>query len=328
MTPGARSGPCPRRCSRAAAPAVTLAALLWALAAHGQGDDAQARRARADADACAQGSGVPALDIAACTRAIRAGGHPAPTIATLHNARGRANRVSGRLQAALADHDAAATASPWSADAFHGRAMVRLELEDRDGARSDLNRAVALNPHFADAWRDRGWLHFLSGDDAGARADLERAIDLDASDAAAHAYRGFVAFRQGRFDEADRDFRRGHERHLGYEYLPLWRYLSRVRAGRDGELVLRGALERLLAREWPRVLIEAVLGEGPEAAVAAELAAAPLPRRAARAAQAAFYLGQRELLAGRADAAAWHFDVVRARAPANSVERAMLPAAR
>jgi len=307
------------------------AALLLAVlagAAPAQDGAVRERWARTDAAACAEGSGIASLDIVTCTRAIRLGGHSPATLATLHAVRGRAYRLTGRLEAALRDQDAALEANPLSAQALRDRALVQLDLGNRGAAIADLDRAVTLNPFFAEAWRDRGWARFLAGDDEGAERDLARTDALDPSDAATHAFRGFVAYRQRRFDAAARHFRRAEERHFGYPYAPVWEFLAVERAGGDGEPVLRTAIERLPASEWPRPLLRALLGEVGEDSIARALDGVGERLRAEREAQVAFYLAQAERLAGREQAAARRLAQARASLARDAVERAMLPRSR
>jgi tetratricopeptide (TPR) repeat protein len=308
-------------------PKLLAAAALLTLSTGVAAQGADARRAQAERDAgvCAEGTGVPELDIVVCTRAIRLGGHSPLTLSTLHNARGQAYRITGRLQRSREEHTRALSANPLSAAAHHGRALAVLAMDEREGVAPDLERALALFPNFAQAWRTLGRFRFIGGDDAGAATALERALAIDDSDGEAHAFRGFVRYRQGRFGEAAGDFREARERQLGYAYAVLWEYLARRRAGEPSGSVLEDAAAALGEDEWPSALVGAYLGLRDEESVRAQPGLVPGPRSVARDYEAAFYLGQLALARGRPAAARAYFDVVRERARRNSVERAMLP---
>ena len=279
-------------------------------------------RAVTDAEICARGTGIPREDVLVCTRALILSTLPPESIATLHNARGRALRIIGEPAEARIAHDSALAANPLSAEAYLGRAQARLDLGRRAAAQQDLGEALALSPFLAPAWRALGRTRFLDGDDAGATSALDRALELDPGDGEALAFRGLVHFRRSRFREALSDFRAARGRQLAYPYLPLWDWLSARRAGLPARAALEAASQELDAGEWPAPLLAVYLGQmdGPWLLESLRGDAAP-----ARVATAAFYLAQRDLVRGDPHAAAAGFSLARDRGAEGSVERAMLP---
>lgn len=298
------------------APSVLVIAAVLSLAR------TPAAAARSDAELCAEGTGVPREIVMICTRALILPALEPHEVATLLNARGRSLRITGRPQEALRDHEAAMRANAGSAEAYLGRALVRLDLGDGEGADADLNTALELFPYYSQAWSALGRARFLRGDDARAAAALTRAIELNPEDGEVHAFRGLVHYRRARYEEALADLRRARALHLAYPYLPLWEWLAARRAGvAPGDTVER-AWRALGPDEWPAPLLAAYLGHGDAAVPARAHARDP---RDPRIGEAAFYLGQRDLLAGDATAAGERFRLAAELAPAGSVERAMLP---
>jgi tetratricopeptide (TPR) repeat protein len=72
-------------------------------------------------------------------------------------------------------------AEPGNDAHYTRRALVWLQLGERDRALADLDAAIRLNPHDPEAYLLRGDLRTLKEDDAGARADHERALALHQS---------------------------------------------------------------------------------------------------------------------------------------------------
>jgi lipoprotein NlpI len=315
-------------CRLALCMSLTVLALATAAQDRTQAQQRAQQQARAEHDAsvCAQRTGAAALDIITCSRAINLGKHSALTLATLHNSRGHAYRLSGRIGKALADHSTAITANSLSADAYVGRALALVESGQLDAAALDLDRAIALNPKLGFAWKHRGRIAFLQADDVRAKSNLDQALILDGSDGEAFAFRALVAFRDGRFSAAIADFKASQAWHTGYVYTPLWIYLAGTRLGHRDTEVLDAGLEALRDDgEWPGMLLKTYRGKAPPHAVVQQARRAPGKYAVKREAEAAFYLAQLALIDGDAASAAAYFETVLDKALPNSVERAMLP---
>ena len=70
------------------------------------------------------------------------------------------------------------------------RALVWLQLGERDRALADLTEAIRFNPDDPEAHLLRGDLRMLKEDDLGARADHDRALALHRSASGAHRHLG------------------------------------------------------------------------------------------------------------------------------------------
>lgn len=73
--------------------------------------------------------------------------------------------------------DAVARARGVHAGAYYGRALTRLAVKDRRGARGDLDLAVLHDPGFPEAHAARGELRLSFGDYRGAEQDLQVAVE-------------------------------------------------------------------------------------------------------------------------------------------------------
>jgi lipoprotein NlpI len=167
-------------------------------------------RTSQDAEICVAGTGVRSLDIAVCGRALTRGDLSDLDRASVHTARGRALRDSGRLTAALSDFDAALALNPNSANAFHERALALEASGHYQLALEDFRHALALSPRFAGAHKNRGVAHFYAGNLPCAVVDLDAAMALAPDDAEVHAFRGFLLYLAGHYRNAgDRAQRAG-----------------------------------------------------------------------------------------------------------------------
>lgn len=267
-------------------------------------------RTSQDAEICVTGTGVRSLDIAVCSRALGREELSELDRASVLTARGRAYRDSDKLPAALADFDTALTLNPYSANAFHERALTVEAGGDHAQALEDFGRALALSPRFAAAYKNRGIAHFYAADFACARADLESAAMLAANDAEIPAFLGFVDYLAGRYTDAAADFRRVRALGLPYPYLPIWIYLNEARSGMPDSSVLLEAGANLVPGEWPRPLLEVYLGVRDSDSLMAILEGVSDPQEGVRRlAEWHFYLAALELLYDRREQAVPHLEM-------------------
>jgi tetratricopeptide (TPR) repeat protein len=200
-----------------------------------------APRAAAADDAAVCTRGAPAVALAACDRAIKAGGPP-QRIAVLTFGRGVANQASGLNARALADYGAAIRLKPDYTAAYFNRALLLIDDHRDAAALADLTKVTDLEPlsssgHIflgivndnlnrhdaalhefdigvqlagADArsYGSRGLSHLRFDEYAAALADFNRAIAFDPNFALIVSARGAVYRYLHRPAEAERDFDR------------------------------------------------------------------------------------------------------------------------
>jgi tetratricopeptide (TPR) repeat protein len=90
--------------------------------------------------------------------------------------------------------------SPWkTASGF--RAVVRMELGDLQGARSDAELAARLSPNSAESFASRGFARIMTGDERGAGRDFVRAAKMNKR--YVPAYLGMAMQRRAEGDRGD-----------------------------------------------------------------------------------------------------------------------------
>lgn len=113
-----------------------------------------------------------------CTRALEVGGLPEEDIVTALVNRGIAYKLTGNLDAAIADYTAALARAPEAGDIFATRANAYLEMSLFDAAITDAHRAIELSPDYAPAYFVRGRIYEALGQRALARDDFLKAYEL------------------------------------------------------------------------------------------------------------------------------------------------------
>ena len=84
--------------------------------------------------------------VAACTRAIRSGGHNAHRLAALYGNRCAAYINNGKSDEALSDCNQAILLDPKNAMAYANRCAALINKGETDQALSDCNKAILLDP--------------------------------------------------------------------------------------------------------------------------------------------------------------------------------------
>jgi tetratricopeptide (TPR) repeat protein len=95
---------------------------------------------------------------------------------------------------------------PFTAAAYHSRAIARAYLGELDQAVEDYQHALRIKPKWAEAYLGLGFVHLDKKDFAGAIADFTRALQLKPSLVPAQHARGTAYMKQGRMEPAIVDF--------------------------------------------------------------------------------------------------------------------------
>lgn len=222
----------------------------------------------------------------------------------LHD-RARAQAAAGEFAAAIADYGAVVALRPLAAEAFYGRALAWHHEGDYDQAVADYDRALALRPDNAAAWHGRAAAQDAAGRHDLAVADYDRALALDPALSIARYGRGQALFHAARFLAAAAAFEQAAKAEPGNAYRQVWLYLARWWAGLPADPALRATARRLDLADWPGPVIALFL----DAATPADLLRPATPADRARRCEAAFYVGQLELMNGALDAAARLFEI-------------------
>jgi tetratricopeptide (TPR) repeat protein len=99
-------------------------------------------------------------------------------------------------QGALVDFNQAISLNPKLANAYYNRAILKAnKLNNPEGALADFNQAISLNPKSVSAYNNRGLLKYEKlNDPQGALADFNQAISLNPKLAIAYSNRGNLKY--------------------------------------------------------------------------------------------------------------------------------------
>jgi tetratricopeptide (TPR) repeat protein len=154
----------------------------------------------------------------------------APKMGVIYLDRARVKHFLLRKPAdALPDYEEALKLDARLAGAYYGRALIKTDRKDVDGAIADLTKALELDPKFVGALVERGYLFLLKKDARTALADARAAIKLDEKNATAWNNRGAANSHLKKFDEAVRDYTKAIELN---PKVPLF-YSNRAKAYRS-----------------------------------------------------------------------------------------------
>jgi tetratricopeptide (TPR) repeat protein len=114
----------------------------------------------------------------------------------------------GNYQNALSQLDKAISLNPGHVEALSERGVVRMEFNQTNLAKDDLNAAVRLDPTYHIGWANRSAYFYLLGEWAEAIKDASRAIELEPGYSLAYKLRALAANELGRAEEAINDLQK------------------------------------------------------------------------------------------------------------------------
>jgi len=219
--------------------------------------------------------------------------------------RGEAREAMGEHAAAIAEYTLILERFPSS---FTGvvlvdRGYARYSAGDLPHAIADFRGAAAALPKDAESRLALGLALEKSGDFAGAADAYAQSLVLHEDDAAAYRL-GRMLIYSGRLADAAEplrtSLRNGKSTSL---YVPLWIYLSRLRAQASDESAARTELARLAPphdpRTWTDLLADYMLGRIDEAALKQHADDGPVDKRIGWRCEADYYAAEIELAHGR-----------------------------
>jgi lipoprotein NlpI len=218
--------------------------------------------------------------------------------------RAGALRAKGDNDRAIADYTRVLALDPDYLEAVAFRGLAYRDKDELDLAIADFDTLIARNANDAQAFNLRGSTYRDKGDPDRAFADFDQAITLSPDDVGLIDNRGFAELMFGRFAEARRDFARALELQPAYPYGVLWLDLARRKSIQpEADELARNAAGVDLGR-WPGPVLRLYGGQVTAEDVRADAASSPNPGiRQERSCEAAFYIGELELLDGNAGAA-------------------------
>ncbi len=180
-----------------------------------------------------------------------------------HNERGVLQAMLGHGDEALAEYDKAIALKPDYPEAFYNRGLVEEDQGKYQPAVDDFSKLIRLKSNYAPAYESRGLDRFALGDFKGAADDFERGLALDPS---VDLYR------------------------------VLWLHLARARQNIPDADELDRNLSRFDRNRWPGPVATLFLGKATPADIEAAATKGDEQDLSDQRCDAAFYLGEFDLI--------------------------------
>jgi lipoprotein NlpI len=184
---------------------------------------------------------------------------------------------------------------------YYERASIFRAKNDYDDAIPEYSALLDLFPNDAAAFNERGRSYAIEGDNAHAIADYDSAIALDPNFASAHFNRGVARYSVARFAQAASDFAFAARAEPVNLYPALWLHLARGKARNQDKMESSNTTAGL--DSWPGPLLRFYRGEASAQEVRTAAAKVNANEQPAVACQAAFYIGEYEMVRRNVNAA-------------------------
>jgi tetratricopeptide (TPR) repeat protein len=232
--------------------------------------------------------------------------------------RAMAKAAKGDHDGAIADYGQDIQLEPDDFNAFHNRAQEEADKGDFKSALADYSQAIKLGMNDAYLYRERGGVEKALGDADGALADYNKVIAMDGNKGDAfvnldeiYADRGDIKLAKRDFDGAIADYNQAvslKDDNTQEDYLDIW--LAQNFQGKKADADAQLSREMANALEfdfWPGKITNFLLGQTSEDDFLKSAASADAKEDALQHAQAWYYAGMKQLLAGNKAAAAEDF---------------------
>ena len=232
---------------------------------------------------------------------LRAAVAAEPANGRAHNALGSVLNSSGYYPEALRHAEAAVATEPQNGRFRYGLGVVLAEHGRFAEAIDNFDKAIAAHPGLTYAWLERGAARLANGDGAGAAADWAKARETAPTLIWTRWYPATGDFLAGRFAGAATEFEAVAKAEAGFASAPVWAWIARRRAGATA------GVPTMSTKEWPAPVLDFFAGTTSAdqlLAIAAEDTKSGDPRRIG---EAHFFIGQKALIDGQAEAARNHF---------------------
>ncbi|MCZ6863646.1 MAG: tetratricopeptide repeat protein [Alphaproteobacteria bacterium] len=256
--------------------------------------------------------------------AYKAKGETAPPILGAADAfilQGNDYFQQGQYDRAIQSYDQALGLDDGYAIAYFNRGNAYSFKGEIERAIRDYDQVIRIDPGHVNAHANRGHAYTDKGDYAQAIRNYDQAINLDPGNSQNHLRRGRAHFYRNDMARAADDLQWAVTQVPDDAYAVIWLYLAEVRAGYPGaQANLRWRAKAFDLAAWPGPVVRMFLGElAPQAVAEVGRADRTRAERELRA-EAYFYLGQQQLLAGQRDRARQSFEAVLATGITNFFE--------
>ncbi len=256
------------------------------------------------------------LAIADCTHALELQPYDVQALYI----RGGAYDLSGDYQDAIGDYTLLLTVRPQDANPFLLRAHAYERLTNFEKALADYNSALQLAPDNADAVYFRGTTYEYLDRFQEAIDDFSRVISMSPTREDAYDARGHCEFFLGHFGDAAQDFARAVALDSSDAYAVIWEHLALLHEGKPDTTFAHNA-GVWVGNAWPAPVTALFLQQAtPQDVLTA--ASTPLAgsTESGRQCEAAFYVGEWYVLAGKADNARPYLEQARQICPHDFTE--------
>ena len=214
--------------------------------------------------------------------------------------RGKANFLMGNSAQAISDYQQAAQLSPKETTPHTGLARVYSAQHDYEKALAECDVAQGLNPESSYPSVMRAVIYGDMGDMDKAMTQANAAIAADKASGDAYRVRGNIEFARQQWANAADDYKKASELQPEGAYPAIWHFLAVARGGGDGKAELQAALAALTSADWPVPAGLMYIGKETPQQLLADANSTSDYRARELKCEANFYIGQLDLLAGRA----------------------------
>ncbi|RDE24790.1 PEP-CTERM system TPR-repeat protein PrsT [Motiliproteus coralliicola] len=130
-----------------------------------------------------------------------------PKIGTAWSLLASLERITGELEKAETAYGKAITNRPDKTHDYLQRALVRIALEDYEGAEDDIQKGAAIAPNHPMGYYAKGLLQFKQGHYAEAQTAFEQVLNIDANHKETKFYLGVSHLAQEQYSQAEHRLR-------------------------------------------------------------------------------------------------------------------------
>jgi tetratricopeptide (TPR) repeat protein len=227
----------------------------------------------------------------------------------VYNNRGMYLQRQQRWQDAIADFTRALELDPRYFYALTNRGFALLESGNAQAAETDFTASLRANPDQPTVYSLRGAARLAQGRIQEALQDYSRVLEQTPGNAVAMADIGFARFFSGDYSGALQSFEQAMRQDASLRYLAPWRFLAMELTGR-GDAARQQFAEQIdrapAQRDWTDSLVAYLAGSLSADELLRQAQAADRQMQSAQSCEAHFFIAQRELQAGNAQAAREH----------------------
>jgi lipoprotein NlpI len=210
--------------------------------------------------------------------------------------RGICYQAKGEYQRAIQDYDQSIALDNKIPRVFYDRGTAYEAMGQHDDAIKNYDQAITLDPKYAHAFAERGNAYQNKGAFARAIEDYDQAAKLDSHNAQTFTSRGRAKFGAAQYAAAVGDFEQSLTLNPAQPYTVLWLHLAHARAKTDDTAELKKYTAKINLKSWPGPIIAFYMKQQTAQQVTAAAATGDPKTQSEQSCEAAFYLGEDELL--------------------------------